>query len=101
MPFKKEAGKEFFQGVNHLKNYYKKIIENINSTPAQQLKAIAWLTYLCAETDEAKKIALLSLYTMCRKELQMKFTPADIDEQGRDIIANADDVLQYLPGGVK
>ena len=100
MPFKKKEGNEFFQNLNGLKGYYSRIVANVNSTPAQQLKAIAWITYLCAETDEAKRIALLSLYTICKRELGFKFSP-DINDNGDEIIADSNEVLAFLTGGAK
>jgi hypothetical protein len=66
MPFEKdEKTRRGFTGVNLLKNGWRRVIDHVDSTPAQMTFAIANLEYLCAETIEeksTKKLALISLY---------------------------------------
>lgn len=76
MPFAKdEDAPKSFTGLNLLKSYYKRILEHINSTPAQMLSAARWLTYLCAETPIDKKIARLELITNNASKIGYKLSP--------------------------
>lgn len=82
MPFvKKSDVRQSFTGLKKLKSYYYSICENINSTPAQQLKSAAWLSYLCAETEETRQLSLLNLYATCRRELGYKIPLASLDQE--------------------
>lgn len=61
MPYKKQAGKEFFSGANFLKKYWKQVLNHIDSTPKDMIRAIKWLSYLSAETEIDKKLTRLEL----------------------------------------
>jgi hypothetical protein len=62
MAFAKKSPK-FYTGKSRLQYYCKKVVENINSTPAQQLEALRWLLYLAADTELEQQISRLNILT--------------------------------------
>lgn len=81
MPFEKSDDKaRFYTGQNLLKSYWKSVIENVNSTPAQITLATTWMMHLCAETEEERLITRLALYTHYRSKIGYK-TPTENDPE--------------------
>jgi|ERR1035438_8286139 hypothetical protein len=66
MPYEKAEGtKKGYTGLNLLKNGWRRILDHVDSTPAQMTFATVQLEYLCAETQDEKnlkKLALVSQY---------------------------------------
>ncbi len=92
MPFaKKDSSKKFYTGVNQLKNSWRKVIDHIDSTPAQIILANMKLEYLCAETPEEKKLKKLELvaYAGTRLGYKVEFKtgePNELDDTVEDML---------------
>ena len=77
MPFrKKDESEKFYTGLSFLKHSWIRIIEHVDSTPAQITYALRRLEYLCAETKYEKKMKALSLLAEDATKIGFK-TPAD------------------------
>jgi|SRR5208282_1262204 len=103
MPFqKKEGTKKFYTGLNQLKNNWRKVVDHIDSTPAQITFANMQLDYLCAETpseQNLKKLALVAQYGArlgYRVELKTG-EPTELDNIVEDMLKF---VRKDVPSGV-
>jgi hypothetical protein len=88
MPFKKEKGKEFYQGINLLKSDCKKVIEHIDSTPAQILDATEKLMFLSAETMVDRNLHRLERLIKCMSKVGYRVTENDTIGSGEEVINN-------------
>jgi hypothetical protein len=62
MPFPRNENKvRTYTALSYLKSCYKKVIQNVNSTPAQILEATNKLEYLCADSPEERKVQQLKM----------------------------------------
>ncbi len=97
MPFAKKEGKEFYQGINLLKSYCKKVIEHLNSTPAQILDATEKLMFLSAETPVDKNLHRLERLIKCMSKVGYRVSDDDLSSAGEDgINSMADNMLKLL-----
>lgn len=97
MPFAKKEGKEFYQGINLLKSYCKKVIEHIDSTPAQILDATDKLMFLSAETQIDKNLHRLERLIKCMSKVGYKVSDSDLGDTGEvGINTMAENMLKLL-----
>lgn len=88
MPFKKKEGKEFYQGINLLKSDCKKVIEHIDSTPAQILEATDKLMFLSAEIMVDRNLHRLERLIRCMSKIGYRVSEADLVGSGEEVINN-------------
>lgn len=100
MPFKKsEDTPKFYTGYNLLKNYWKTVIEHINSSPAQIALGVTWMMFLCAETEETRNIGKLALVAHYGRQLFSKgITDLDglVDDAKENVASTGSAILDQF-----
>jgi hypothetical protein len=90
MPFARKADKvDFYTDVNNLKKRWKRVADDVNSTPSQVIEANKRLEYLLASSSEEKKIQRIMRLAEYGAKLGIRINAAlEVTEDVNELLDN-------------
>jgi hypothetical protein len=95
MPFARKTDKvDFYTDVNNLKRRWKRVADDVNSTPSQVIEANKRLEYLLASSPEEKKIQRIMRLAEYGSKLGIRINATlEVTEDVNELLDNMMDAL--------